>query len=176
MNFHWLRLFSMLGELLHFGRAAAALNLSQSALSVQIKNLEDALQVSFFIRDRRSVSLTRAGGIFLEEARRLLHGMETAERTLRRAQAGEVGVIRIGFVNAATLGVLPKIVGHYRQFFPEIELQLRNLPTERQGIALLRDEIDIGFFAFAIRGESAGSNSYTERAVCLLPSLASPTY
>ena len=58
MELSWLRSFLILSEVLHFGRAADVLNMSQSALSVQIRHLEALLGVALFARDRRSVSLT----------------------------------------------------------------------------------------------------------------------
>jgi len=61
MELPWLYSFTVLADLLHFGRAAAALHMSQSALSVQIRNLEASLEVTLFERNRRSVSLTVAG-------------------------------------------------------------------------------------------------------------------
>jgi DNA-binding transcriptional LysR family regulator len=72
MELPWLYSFTVLADLLHFGRAAAALHMSQSALSVQIRNLEASLKVTLFERDRRSVALTVAGQVFLEDVHRLL--------------------------------------------------------------------------------------------------------
>ena len=85
MELPWLYSFTVLADLLHFGRAAAALHMSQSALSVQIRNLEASLKVTLFERDRRSVSLTAAGQVFLEDVHRLLRELEDAQRRAQRA-------------------------------------------------------------------------------------------
>jgi DNA-binding transcriptional LysR family regulator len=104
----------VLADLLHFGRAAAALHLSQSALSVRIRNLEASLEATLFERDRRSVSLTVAGQVFLEDVHRLLRELEDAQRRAQRAAKGELGLIRIGFVSAAAVRIIPRIIRYYR--------------------------------------------------------------
>ncbi len=60
-------------------------------------------------------------------------------------ESGEIGSLRIGFVNSATFGLLPKIIRYYKEHIPGVELSLRNLPTAEQGAALLKEEIDVGF-------------------------------
>src|SRR5580693_2711509 len=118
MELPWLYSFTVLADLLHFGRAATALNLSQSALSVQIRNLEASLKVTLFERDRRSVALTLAGQVFLEDVHRLLRELENAQRRAKRAAAGEIGELRIGFVTTAATRIIPRIVRYYKQHSP----------------------------------------------------------
>ena len=170
MELRWLQSFSTLADLLHFGRAAAALHLSQSALSVQIRHLEAALQVTLFERDRRSVSLTQAGKTFREDVGPLLRGLEAAGRKARRAAAGEVGTIRVTFVSAAAMQIIPPVVRHYKRCFPGVELQMRNLPTVHQVAALLRQEADVGFIRLPFDAEEiAMAPVHQEPFMCFLP-------
>ena len=145
MEIAWLRSFCTLAETLHFGRASVQLHLSQSALSVQIRNLEQSLGTKLFARDRRTVSLTRAGKSFHNDARRLLQDLLLAKRAAQCAEDGETGNLRIGFVNSATFDVLPPVIHYYRLHYPGVELHLRNLPTAEVAGSLLRKEIDVGF-------------------------------
>ncbi|MFX8593482.1 LysR family transcriptional regulator, partial [Acinetobacter baumannii] len=80
-----------------FGRAAQRLHLAQPPLSQQIQALEQQLGVRLLDRTRRSVALTEAGRLFLEEARATIAPAERAVETARRAARGELGRLEIGF-------------------------------------------------------------------------------
>src|ERR1700761_1533240 len=86
---HQLRCFVAAAEELHFGRAAARLNMTQPPLSRQIQLLERAVSVKLLDRTSRLVKLTPAGRVFLLEARRILHLAERAALTTRRTASGE---------------------------------------------------------------------------------------
>ncbi|SQB28553.1 DNA-binding transcriptional activator XapR [Citrobacter koseri] len=73
-----LRYFLAVAEELHFGRAAARLNMSQPPLSIHVKELENQLGTPLFVRHSRSVALTHAGKILMEESRRLLFSANQA--------------------------------------------------------------------------------------------------
>jgi DNA-binding transcriptional LysR family regulator len=170
MELPWLYSFIVLADLLHFGRAATALNLSQSALSVQIRNLEASLKVTLFERDRRSVALTLAGQVFLEDVHRLLRELENAQRRAKRAAAGEIGELRIGFVTTAATRIIPRIVRYYKQHSPGVELKIRYMDTAQQIGALLHKEIDVGFLRLPLSAtEIAITPLNQEPFVCFLP-------
>src|SRR6267142_80474 len=109
-----LRYFIAVAERLHFGRAAAALHISQPPLSRAIQALEERLGVALFARTRRRVELTAEGARFLDEARRLAAQLETAVAELQGMAAGERGRLRIGFVSLADYGVLPGLLKAYK--------------------------------------------------------------
>lgn len=145
MDLRYVRSFLALAEHLHFGRAAAAVYLSQPALSLQIRNLEQELGVTLFERNRRSTSLTPAGRVFVDQARELLRLAEISLTTLRKAEAGEIGTLRIGFISTAAALVVPPLVLKFRRLYPGVELDLRNILTSDQVAHLLDRRIDIGF-------------------------------
>jgi DNA-binding transcriptional LysR family regulator len=92
-----LRYFVAVAEELHFGHAATRLHISQPPLSHQIQDLERELGVALFLRSRRSVTLTEAGRLFLEEARHVLGDAQHAMDTAKKAARGEIGRLSVGF-------------------------------------------------------------------------------
>ncbi|MDB4912446.1 MAG: LysR substrate-binding protein [Gemmatimonadetes bacterium] len=144
MELRHLRYFVAVAEELHFGRGAARLNVAQPALSQQIKHLEEELGVMLLERTRRHVALTEPGRLFLHEARRTLAQAATATAVARRAAAGLVGRLRIGYVDSALWGVLPGVLAAYREQYPAVQLNLlERLPTQ-QLPALLNGDLDVG--------------------------------
>src|SRR6185503_17967624 len=99
-----LRHFIAVAERLHFGRAAAALHISQPPLSRSIRELERRLGATLLARTRRRVELTPEGARFLDEARRVIAQLERAVLDMGRMAAGEVGRLRLGFVSLADYG------------------------------------------------------------------------
>ena len=123
MELRQLRYFVALAEELHFGRAAERLGIAQPSLSTQIQALEAGLSAQLLSRGPRSVALTAAGAIFLEEARLTLAQADRAVAVGRRAGRGELGIVRIGLALGSTLSGVPSIVmSQYRRRYPEIEL------------------------------------------------------
>jgi DNA-binding transcriptional LysR family regulator len=96
-----LRYFLAVAEELHFGRAAARLNMSQPPLSLHIKELESQLGTLLFIRHSRSVALTHAGKVLMEESRRLLTSANQALARVEQIGRGEAGRIELGIVGTA---------------------------------------------------------------------------
>lgn len=170
MEVQWLRSFVVLSDLLHFGRSGVALNLSQSALSVQMRKLEQHLGTQLLVRDRRSVHLTRAGEAFLRDAERILRDLDSAERRAKQVGDGVRGHLRLGFVSTAATEFIPDIVRFYRTKYPDIELSLQNLRTMDQVEALLRQQIDIGFIRLPFSSEELEvSLIASEPFRCFLP-------
>src|SRR5919199_1300588 len=110
MELRHLRYFVAVAEELHVGRAAARLHVAQPPLSRQVRDLERDVGAALFSRAKKRVQLTHAGRAFLPEARLTLAQAERARRAAQRAARGEVGRLRVGFVEAATYsGLLPAV-------------------------------------------------------------------
>src|SRR5439155_5646467 len=144
MELRHLRYFVAVAEELHFGRAAARLHIAQPPLSQQILRLEAELGVELLRRNRRSVQLTDAGRLLLEQSRPLLAQADHLEQLLRQAGAGEVGRLAVGFVGSASYEALPRILREFRDRHPQVELRLDELTTAGQVAALNAGRIDVG--------------------------------
>ncbi|HEX8301423.1 LysR substrate-binding domain-containing protein [Sphingomonas sp.] len=140
-----LRCFIATAEELHFGRAAARLNMTQPPLSRQIQLLEHILGVSLLERTSRLVRLTPAGRVFLIEARRIIKLTESATLAARRVAKGDAGRISIGFTAVSGYRFLPQILTAAGARLPNIECELHEMVTGAQVEGLLTGLIDIGF-------------------------------
>ena len=139
-----LRYFVAVAEELHFGRAALRLNLAQPPLSQQIRKLEEILGYTLFTRTSRSVSLTTAGGAFLESARRTLRNVQRDLEEARSIGRGEVGSLHVGFVGSGMLTTLPAIFRAYREAFPRVTLHLHESFTAKVVDGLGNGTLDAG--------------------------------
>ena len=150
MELKLLRSFIVLAEELHFGRAAERLCIVQPALSMQIKALEEELGVTLFDRDRHRVELSDAGLIFLPEARAALTQVNRAVKLVKAVEAGEVGVIRVSFVSSVLPHYLPSLIRRLHAHYPHIELELKDMATPDQLVALKTNKVDFGFVRLPI--------------------------
>lgn len=131
-----LRAFVAVAELRHFGRAAQRLHLAQPVVSRRIQRLEAVMKVSLLQRTSRQVTLTDAGTVFLDSARRLLHSTEVAVIQARRVAEGAAGRLSIGFVDSVAFRLLTPLLRELSARAPDLAVELRELSTEEQLIEL----------------------------------------
>ena len=143
MELRHLRYFVAVAEELHFGRAAVRLNVAQPALSQQIKQLERELGVLLLARTKRRVALTEPGRLFLAEARRTLAQAALAVEVARGAEAGQIGRLRIGYVDAALWSPLPEVIRVFRERFPRVALTMLERPPSEQPADIRRGDVDL---------------------------------
>src|SRR6516165_1370983 len=139
-----LRCFVAVAEELHFGRAAARLNMTQPPLSRQIQVLEHIIDAPLLERTSRSVRLTPAGRSFLPEARPILKLAESAAQVAHRIARGKTGSLKIGFTAAAAYGYLPDLIAACRARLPEVDFSLKEMVSGDQFEALASGQIDAG--------------------------------
>src|SRR6202048_1245712 len=155
MELRQIRSFLSIAETLHFGRTAELIHLSQPALSLQIRALEEEVGVRLFERTRPKTPLTGAGFAFRDDAARALSQWDQAIRRARLAANGKLGLLRIGFISTAGIEIVPNITRQFRELNPEVELSLRAVPTADQVRMLETGSLDIGFLRLPIGGHSA---------------------
>ncbi|WP_373074778.1 LysR substrate-binding domain-containing protein [Zeaxanthinibacter enoshimensis] len=144
-----LRYFLMVAEELHFRKAAEKLYISQPGLSRQIRQLEELLGTSLLDRNKKKVSLTRAGEYLKEEVEFLLNHIEVTSRQLRLIGEGHSGEVRIGFLGSAMQQVIPDLLVKLQQQYPDIRTSLEELSNNAQLNAIIKDRLDIGFVRLA---------------------------
>jgi DNA-binding transcriptional LysR family regulator len=123
MELRLLHTFAAVAELRHFARAADRCHLSQPAVSHQIRQLEEELGTKLLNRAGRRVSLTVAGELFFEDARRILAAVDRARERVQSVASGTMGRVRLGATETAGLYLLPAMLERYRQKHPQFALQ-----------------------------------------------------
>jgi DNA-binding transcriptional LysR family regulator len=144
MELRQLSYFIAVAEELHFARAAARLNVAEPALSRQIRQMERELNVQLFDRTTRSVRMTGAGTVFLDEARRALLQVGHAVSLAQQAQRGEAGELLLGFGTSAAYDVLPRLVRAYHARYPQVEIKPQHFFGRERLRALEERRIHVG--------------------------------
>jgi DNA-binding transcriptional LysR family regulator len=140
-----LRYFVAVAEELHFGRAAKRLQITQPALSQQIRKLEQELGVELFHRERgKRIVLTEPGAVLLDEGRRVMQRASAAALATQRAARGEIGSLRVGFAPSSAVSVLPLCVRTFRQDRPRVRLELQEMLSDEIANALRAGDFDVG--------------------------------
>jgi DNA-binding transcriptional LysR family regulator len=172
MELRQIRSFLSIAETLHFGRTAKLIHISQPALSLQIRALEEDVGVRLFERNRRKTTLTAAGVAFRNDAAAALSQLDQAIRRARLAAGGKLGLLRIGFVSTAGIEIVPDIVRQFKKSNPDVEFSLRNIFTANQAQMLESGSLDAGFLRLPV-GEHAALDVVTvhrEPFVLVVPS------
>jgi LysR family hydrogen peroxide-inducible transcriptional activator len=140
-------------ESMSFRKAAERCHVSQPSLSAQLAQLEDALGVRLFERDRRRVLVTAAGKELIERARRVLIDVEDLVDSARHQSDPLVGQLNVGVIPTISPYLLPEIAPAIRAEFPQLtvlwtedktDVLVRSLDTGLLDAALLALEADIG--------------------------------
>ena len=138
------RYFLAVAEHLNFSKAAQQLHISQPPLSRQIRQLEDDIGVPLFVRNKRRVRLTKAGTVFLDEARKLIVQAGHATEAARHAHKGESGLVRVGIASGLG-GVVNRVVADHGRHYPAVNVECKDAFSSAQSTSLLKREIDVGF-------------------------------
>lgn len=155
-----LRYFEALTRHRHFGHAADACAISQPALSVQIKELEETLGTILFERGARQVRLTPFGEQFALRVRDILRSVDELGEMARAAKDALVGRLRIGVIPTIAPYLLPAIIGEMTVRYPDLDVHVRETVTPR-----LIEELSDGRLDTAIVALPISEPSLTEIAL-----------
>ena len=166
MNINQLRYFVAVAEQRSFTKAANQYYLSQTAVTQQVRALEETLGVQLLDRNSRPVSLTPAGSVFLTEAKAILERMNSAVSRARDASTGLVGSVRIGYTKGYERSDLSNKLRAFHRDYPNILLTCFRCDTDMLAAGLLNGEYDIIFTwdSTNIRQESQVELRMVERA------------
>src|SRR6202000_49097 len=126
-----LRYFDALARHCHFGRAAEACSISQPALSMQIKEMEEALGGLLLERSARQVALTKFGEEIAHRTRDILRSVDELGDFARASQDRFTGRLRIGMIPTIAPYLLPRVIENLARLHPELHIHDRETLTPR---------------------------------------------
>ncbi|MZF87871.1 LysR family transcriptional regulator [Streptomyces sp. SID5643] len=166
---HLLRLFLTVADELHFGRAAARLYITQSALSRQVRTLEQHLGVALFERDSRTVSLTPAGRDLLPRCRAAVEAMAQVRHAAASHRRRVGGQLVLGAIGAeASMPYAHAVLTELRGRHPDITVTVRSLGFAAQFRSVICGEVDAAFLWPPLPTGLQGLALSTERRVVCL--------
>jgi DNA-binding transcriptional LysR family regulator len=174
MELRQLRTFIAVAELRHFARAAGLCHLSQPAVSHQIALLEEELGTRLLNRTARRVSLTVAGEVLLEEARRILGAVDRARERMQEVARGAVGRIRLGATPTPGLYLLPALLAQYRAQHGSYDLTLEVAPAHTLAERVAANDLDMAVVAGSLPAGDLRSRTLVRDEFALIAPLASP--
>ncbi len=153
MELRQLRSFIAVAEDGVISRAAKRLRLTQSALSRQIKALEEDLGVTLLERGAHSVRLTQEGEVLLREGRAVV---ERAEAAIQRVQAsGQAVTLRVGYAPSLTAGLLPPAIAAFTQRHPRVRVELLDLSSTEMRAGLEAGTLDLAVTVLPVKADAA---------------------
>tara|TARA_R110002096_G_C14659146_1_gene727398 strand:+ start:3988 stop:4875 length:888 start_codon:yes stop_codon:yes gene_type:complete len=168
IEFRHLRYFQTVAQELHFRKAAEKLFITQPALSRQIKQLEEYVGAELFKRDKRNVSLTKAGEYLLKESQFLFDHLGYIKDNIQHIAQGDEGEIRIGFVGSAMQSVIPTLLKKINKESPGIHFVLTELTNQDQVDKIRNDQLDLGFIRTMRLPEGLIKKDVFEETFCLV--------
>ena len=145
-----LRYFNALARHGHFGRAAEACAISQPALSMQIKELEEALGGALLERSPRRVALTKFGEEAAQRVRDILRSVDELGDFARASRDRLMGRLRIGMIPTIAPYLLPEVIGNLTRMHPELDIHVRETLTARLIHELAEGRLDTAIVALPV--------------------------
>ena len=150
LDIRHLRYFIALARERSFTKAADALHMAQPPLSRQIQQIEEEVGATLIDREKRPLELTPAGRVFHEQALQVVQRMSQLHQAMQSYLAAERPRLNIGFVPSTIYGRLPDVIRTFRTAAPGIDLNLDEMTSLEQALALKEGRIDVGFGRIAI--------------------------
>jgi LysR family hydrogen peroxide-inducible transcriptional activator len=156
----------------HFGRAAESCFITQPTLSMQIKKLEEDLEIIIFDRSRHPLLPTDVGQRIIDQARIVLKQNEEINNIVKDHKNQVSGLIRIGIIPTMAPYLLPLFIGNYKKKYPNIFIKVVEQTTENIVKLLNKDLIDVGILATPLKEEKINEKPifYEEMLIYANPS------
>jgi LysR family transcriptional regulator, hydrogen peroxide-inducible genes activator len=145
-----LRYFESLARHGHFGRAADACSISQPALSMQIKEMEQELGAALFERGARQIRLTSFGEEFALRVRNVLRSVDELKDLARASGDRLAGRLRIGVIPTIAPYLLPTIIGNLTREYADLEIHVRETVTPKLIQELSEGRLDTAIVALPV--------------------------
>jgi len=168
LNLRQLRAFVTVAELRSFTRAAQVLHLSQPALTVQIRKLEEALHCRLLDRTSRTVDLTRIGRELLPVLRRTLQELDAVVTESHAQGAGHLGTVRVACLPSFAASLLPEVILACRARHPGLSFVVRDAVASRVMQLVREEEVDLGITAGETLDASLEVLHQVEDRLCLV--------
>lgn len=168
LNFNHLRIFHAVARHRSYTKAGHELRISQSAVSHQIKDLENYLDLDLFEKLGKQIHLTTSGYILEEYAQRIFSLAEEAQKALEEVKGLKRGSLRIGASTTPGIYVLPAILGDFQRRYPQIELSLEIANTKQIERMVKRNEIDLGIVGRRVNSQEVKVEPYLEDQLVLI--------
>lgn len=172
MELQQIKYFLVLAEELHFWNSAEKLFITQSALSRQIKALEDELGVQLFERSKRSVKLTKAGAFLQEQWLRMMEEIDRIHRQAKSLHEGTYGRVSIAYPGSIAYGFLPALISAIANSLPEVKLELVEPTDVSIEQLLLNHQLDLALRRDPAENPSLQSATlYSEHFSLIVPEM-----
>ncbi|MBP2656143.1 MAG: transcriptional regulator AlsR family [Firmicutes bacterium] len=156
LDLRHLRYFVTVAKHLNFSEAAKQLHITQPSLGRQIVQLEQEVGAQLFIRNTRSVHLTKAGSSLMHDAQEILLKTELALNRARQISFSDVGSLQIGFMSPLEKYDLPHLIKQFRKKSPNSNINFLKFGADPLNQALETGKIDV---AFAMKQDVANSSN-----------------
>ena len=142
LNYELYKVFYQVAKHLSFSNAAEKLFISQSAVSQNIKNLEEELQIKLFIRSTKNVQLTEAGKTLFEHIEPAFNLIDNGEKVIKEINALKKGEVHIGANDTISKDYLLPYLNKFHQLYPDIQIKITNRTSSTCIDLLLQNKVD----------------------------------
>lgn len=174
LDVHALRVFYEAARTGSFTAAARVLNITQPAVSMQIKTLEDYLQVQLFERNGRHIRLTKVGQALMPQAEQIIHLVMHTEENIRTANSQVVGNLVIGCSVPSAHQVLIHLVSRFQQIYPNVQIALPTVSRDELTDRLTSGEYDFGVMNLVSRCDNVECKPFFSDQVVLIAPATHP--
>lgn len=143
MNVNQLETFITLSKTMSFRKTGDALNLTQPAVSAQIRSLEDEFQTTLIDRNQ-PVTLTESGKLFLDHAQQIVHMVRELKQKLADLENVPQGHIILGTTTSIAMQTLPRVLSYFQDQFPLIKITIHSMPSSQIMTSVENGSVDIG--------------------------------